>query len=59
MKKLKNKLQATCLSKNAKYAMTAIVKQQTLEEERKSNAAFQLLLTEIVRQNLGCEEGRK
>jgi hypothetical protein len=31
------------------------VRQQTLEEERQCTAAIQLLLTELVRQKLGCE----
>ncbi|HEY1686051.1 MAG TPA: hypothetical protein VGG19_14895 [Tepidisphaeraceae bacterium] len=31
-------------------------RQQTLEEEREFNAAFNLLLIEIVRQNMGCKE---
>lgn len=60
MKKLKKKLQPTCPDKKAKVSMAVAVTQQTLAEERKSNAAFQLLLTELVRQNLGClKEGRK
>lgn len=38
--------------------IAATVRRQTPEEERQCNAAIQLLLTEIVRQALGCE-GRK
>jgi hypothetical protein len=36
-----------------KIAVT--VRQQTPEEERRTAAAVQLLLTELVRQQLGCE----
>jgi hypothetical protein len=32
------------------------IRQQTLDEERKCNAAIKLLLTEMVRQQLGCGE---
>lgn len=32
------------------------IRQQTLEEERKCNAAVKLLLAEMVRQQLGCGE---
>jgi hypothetical protein len=39
-------------------AIAVTVRQQTLEEGRQCNAAIQLLLTELVRQQLGCE-GRK
>jgi hypothetical protein len=44
----------------AKHPMeiAVTVRQQTPEEERQCNAAIQLLLTELVRQQLGCE-GRK
>lgn len=31
------------------------IRRQTLEEERQCNAAIQLLLAELVRQQLGCE----
>ncbi len=34
------------------------MRQQTPEEERQSNAAIQLLLTELVRQQMGCEGGK-
>jgi hypothetical protein len=35
------------------------IRQQTLDEERKCNAAIKLLLTEMVRQQLGCGENGK
>lgn len=43
---------------SAKHPMkiTVVVRQQTLEEERKCHAAIKLLLTEMVRQQLGCKE---
>lgn len=39
--------------KRPKFAVST--RRQTLEEERQCNAAIQLLLTELVRQQLGCK----
>jgi hypothetical protein len=39
--------------KHSKFAVST--RRQTLEEERQCNAAVQLLLAEMVRQQLGCE----
>lgn len=46
-----------CRGGGAKSPMKIAVslRQQTLEEERRCNAAIQLLLAELVRQQLGCE----
>ncbi len=36
--------------------IAVVERQQTVEEERKCAAAIKLLLTELVRQQLGCKE---
>jgi hypothetical protein len=43
---------------NCPMAIAISVRQQTPEEERRCAAAVQLLLTELVRQQLGRGEGR-
>jgi hypothetical protein len=67
--------QGTCVEKRNKEVLSAfhcrvggakrsmetavVVRQQTLEEQRSCMTAIQLLLTEMVRQQLGCQGERK
>jgi hypothetical protein len=43
-------------SRKKPMKIAVVARQQTFEEERKCTAAIQLLLTELVRQQLGCKE---
>jgi hypothetical protein len=46
-------------SRKKPMKIAVVARQQTLEEERKCTAAIHLLLTELVRQQLGCTKEKE